>query len=78
MSKQDWAINTVNHHMQGNERNGYFLSPLQGVKLLQAERARARRIVRAYRKELHREWVKDEWDRELLCGVCDEILQRLG
>ena len=65
MSKRDWAINTVNHHMQGNERNGYFLSPLQGVALLKAERARARRIVRAVRKMKLNE------------SACDEILARL-
>ena len=76
--KQDWALEQVEKWMHRHDYALDSVSQRMTMYLLKAERARARRIVRAYRKELHREWVKDEWDRELLCGVCDEILQRLG
>lgn len=75
MSKRDWAREKVDTYLG---RFGYYqgLIPDDAAKLLQLERARARRIVRAVQKPyivLGKQEMYDQVKRE----ICDEILKRL-
>ena len=78
MSKRDWARKKV-------EKRGWLesidsdvpagrIDSDDAIALLRAERSRARRIVRAFRKGFNRETIGENF----IVAACDEILKRLG
>ena len=76
MSEQDWAneqVSKVQERWRKASTGGtvHLVSSGKVVKLIRAERARARRIVRAVRRNT-------VGAPQAFYDACDEILQRLG
>ncbi len=71
MTKPDWAQKKVAKNLHGDGR----VYTLTVIQLLRAERARARRVVRAYAKSV--EMVAISHSSQGKVEACDEILRRL-